>query len=78
ARYDAVPAQVALAWLLAQGEDVVPIPGTKRRAYLQENLRALDVALTADDLDRLSQVRPAGSRYPDMSWVNLDTAPLPN
>ncbi|MGH4017577.1 MAG: aldo/keto reductase, partial [Pseudonocardiaceae bacterium] len=42
ARYDAVPAQVALAWLLAQGEDVVPIPGTKRRAYLQENLRALD------------------------------------
>ncbi len=78
ARYAAAPAQVALAWLLAQGEDVVPIPGTKRRTYLQENVGALDVALNVDDLDLLSQLRSAGSRYPDMSWVSRDTAALPS
>ncbi len=78
ARYDATPSQVALAWLLAQGDDVVPIPGTKRRTYLQENLGALNVALNAEDLDRLSQLRAAGTRYPDMSSVNRDTAPLPS
>lgn len=69
---------MALAWLLARGDDVVPIPGTKRRTYLQENVGALDVALTVDDLDLLSQLRSAGSRYPDMSWVSRNTAPLPS
>jgi aryl-alcohol dehydrogenase-like predicted oxidoreductase len=77
ARYDAAPSQVALAWLLGQGDDVVPIPGTKRQTYLKENLGALRLALTAADQDRLSQLRPAGTRYPDMSWVDRDTAPLP-
>lgn len=76
-RYDTTPAPVALAWLLAQGDDVVPIPGTRRRAYLQENLTALDVTLTAEDLDVLSRLRPAGTRYPDMTWVERDTAALP-
>ncbi|ADO70959.1 aldo/keto reductase [Stigmatella aurantiaca] len=62
------PSQLALAWVLAQGEDLVPIPGTKRRKYLEENLHALDVSLTAEDLKALEAVFPqgaaAGSRYP--------------
>ncbi len=70
------PAQLALAWVLAQGDDIVPIPGTKRRKYLQENIGALDVTLTGDDLARIEQVVPehavAGKRYPDwaMEMVN--------
>jgi aryl-alcohol dehydrogenase-like predicted oxidoreductase len=67
------PAQLALAWLLAQGDDVVPIPGTKRRPYLEENLGALDVELTTGDLAVLDEAAPigatAGDRYPDMSSV---------
>jgi len=63
------PAQLALAWVLAQGEDIVPIPGTKRRKYLQENIGALDVDLTSKDLERIDEVAPkdafAGSRYPE-------------
>ena len=63
------PAQLALAWVLAQGENVVPIPGTKRRKYLRENLAALDVTLTIGDLERIDEVVPAGaatgSRYPE-------------
>jgi len=57
--------QLALAWVLAQGDDVVPIPGTKRRSYLEENLGALDVELTADDLARIDSELPAatGGRY---------------
>jgi aryl-alcohol dehydrogenase-like predicted oxidoreductase len=62
------PSQLALAWVLAQGADVLPIPGTKRRQYLEENVAALDVRLTADDLRRLDEVMPpgiaAGTRYP--------------
>src|SRR4051794_24417351 len=59
------PGQLALAWVLAQGEDVVPIPGTKRRSYLEENLAAADVELTADDLARIDAEvpAPAGDRY---------------
>lgn len=68
------PSQLALAWLLAQGNDIVPIPGTKRVKYLEENLGALDVHLNADDLAQLEAVFPlgaaAGERYPDMSSVN--------
>jgi aryl-alcohol dehydrogenase-like predicted oxidoreductase len=68
------PSQVALAWVLAQGEDVTPIPGTKRRSYLEENAAADDVELTADELARLDDAFPpgitAGDRYPDMSPVN--------
>ncbi|HEX8934190.1 MAG TPA: aldo/keto reductase [Pseudonocardiaceae bacterium] len=76
AQYDATPSQVALAWVLAQGEDVVPIPGTKRRRYLEENAGSLRLALKTADIDRLSDLRPVGDRYPDMSWVERDTAPL--
>src|SRR6478672_8515028 len=68
------PSQLALAWLLAQGEDIVPIPGTKRRAYLEENIAATDITLTASDLSRIESAAPkgvtAGLRYPDMSTVN--------
>jgi aryl-alcohol dehydrogenase-like predicted oxidoreductase len=71
------PAQLALAWVLAQGEEIVPIPGTKRRKYLQENVGALDVNLTSADLARIEEVAPrhafAGPRYhePMMKMVNL-------
>ncbi|MEZ4696692.1 MAG: aldo/keto reductase [Rhodothermales bacterium] len=68
------PAQLALAWLLAQGEDIVPIPGTKRRKYLEENIAAVDVVLSEEDLKRIDAVAPMGvaegDRYPNMSSVN--------
>jgi len=70
------PGQLALAWVLAQGNDIVPIPGTKRRKYLQENAGALDIALTDNDLARIDKVAPheavTGARYPDwaMEMVN--------
>jgi len=71
--HGATPGQVALAWLLAQGEDVVPIPGTKRVRYLEENAGAVVFALSAADLARLDTLRPEGDRYPDMTWVERDT-----
>ncbi|MGN6330567.1 MAG: aldo/keto reductase [Motilibacteraceae bacterium] len=66
------PGQLALAWVMAQGEDVVPIPGTKRRTYLEQNAAAADVELTADDLARIAEAlpEPAGERYPDMSHID--------
>ena len=68
------PAQLALAWVLAQGEDIVPIPGTKHVRYLEENAGALDVALTDEDLARLEEAAPvgvaAGDRYADMSSID--------
>jgi aryl-alcohol dehydrogenase-like predicted oxidoreductase len=74
AEHDCTPGQLALAWALAQGEDVVPIPGTKRRSYLEENVAAVDIALSAEDLRRIDELAPvgvaAGERYPDMSFVN--------
>jgi aryl-alcohol dehydrogenase-like predicted oxidoreductase len=67
------PAQLALAWVLARGEDVVPIPGTKRRAYLEQNAAASEVPLTEEELARLDEAFPpgaaAGPRYADMSSV---------
>jgi aryl-alcohol dehydrogenase-like predicted oxidoreductase len=74
---DCTPAQLALAWVLSRGDDVIPIPGTKRRSYLEQNVAAADVTLTAQDLKRLEEVAPrgvaSGSRYPEemMSLVNL-------
>jgi len=71
------PSQLALAWVLAQGEDIVPIPGTKRRKYLDENIGALDIALTPDDLATIDRIMPkgsvAGTRYPEagLRAVNL-------
>jgi aryl-alcohol dehydrogenase-like predicted oxidoreductase len=71
------PGQLALAWVQAQGDDVAPIPGTKRRRYLEENVAALDVSLTADDIAELEAVAStgavAGARYGDMSWVSGHT-----
>jgi aryl-alcohol dehydrogenase-like predicted oxidoreductase len=70
------PSQLALAWVLAQGGDIVPIPGTKRRKYLEENVGALEIELNADDLQRLDEVFPfgaaSGQRYPEhmMALVN--------
>jgi aryl-alcohol dehydrogenase-like predicted oxidoreductase len=70
------PSQLALAWLLAQGQDIIPIPGTKRRKYLEENANGMNVALTAEDLRRIDEVAPqgaaSGARYPEhmMSLIN--------
>ncbi|HVV57732.1 MAG TPA: aldo/keto reductase [Gaiellaceae bacterium] len=68
------PGQLALAWVLAQGDDLVPIPGTKRVRYLEENVAAADVELTADDLARIDQAFPkgatAGDRYASMSTID--------
>jgi aryl-alcohol dehydrogenase-like predicted oxidoreductase len=69
AEKNCTPAQLALAWVLAQGDDIVPIPGTKRRTYLDQNLGALDVKLTAADLKRIDELAPrgaaVGARYPE-------------
>jgi len=69
------PSQLALAWLLAQGDDIVPIPGTKRRKYLEENVQAVNLTLSEEELELINNVAPkgatAGDRYPDMNGVNL-------
>jgi aryl-alcohol dehydrogenase-like predicted oxidoreductase len=73
---ECTPSQLALAWLLAQGDDIIPIPGTKRRKYLEENVGALNVKLAPQDLRRIDEVAPhgaaAGNRYPEsmMAAVN--------
>src|SRR5688572_32067144 len=71
----ATPAQVALAWLLAQGEDIVPIPGTKRRKYLEENCAAPGIKLSRDEIEALKQAFPlnitAGTRYPEKQLAGL-------
>ncbi len=70
------PAQLALAWVLAQGEDIVPIPGTEQRQHIKENVGALDVEITPEDLERLEEIAPkgaaAGERYSEagMAAVN--------
>jgi aryl-alcohol dehydrogenase-like predicted oxidoreductase len=68
------PAQLALAWVLAQGDDIVPIPGTKRRTYLEQNAAAVDVELTADDLARIDAELPeaAGERYDPAGMAALN------
>jgi aryl-alcohol dehydrogenase-like predicted oxidoreductase len=69
-------AQLALAWVLAQGDFIAPIPGTKRRKYLEQNLEAANIKLTADDLKRIDQVAPkgvaAGERYPERAMAAVD------
>ena len=68
------PAQLALAWVLAQGDDLVPIPGTKRRRYLEENAAAADVELSAEDLARIEAELPAvaGERYDEAGMAAVD------
>ena len=75
AAHQRTPAQIALAWLLAQGADIVPIPGTKRRAYLEQNCAALDIQLSTDEVKRLGDAFPlnvtAGTRYPEKQLKSL-------
>jgi aryl-alcohol dehydrogenase-like predicted oxidoreductase len=70
------PAQLALAWVLHQGEDIVPIPGTKRRKYLEENVRALEIELTAQDLAKIDSAMPrgktAGARYAEQAMRSIN------
>jgi len=70
------PSQLAIAWLLAQGEDIVPIPGTKRRKYLEENVAATEITLSTDDLRRIDEVAPkgsvAGDRYPAQTMTTVN------
>ncbi|WP_426267024.1 aldo/keto reductase [Sphingomonas sp. LHG3443-2] len=70
------PAQLALGWVLAQGEDIVPIPGTKRRKYLEENVGALDISLSRQDLERIDRIMPrgaaAGQRYAEPMMASLN------
>ncbi len=73
---DATPGQLAIAWLLHQGDDVVPIPGTKRRKYLEENAAAANIALTEEDLARIEEAMPkgaaAGERYPEAQMQSVN------
>jgi len=75
-RKGVTPTQLALAWVLAQGSDIVPIPGTKRRRYLEENVGAVDVTLSAEELEAIEQVAPAGvatgERYPAAAMKTLN------
>ena len=77
-RKHSTPSQLALAWALAQGEDVVPIPGTKHPKYLEENVAALDVKLTAEDLIAIDKAWPlgaaAGERYSEQMKKLIDSA----
>jgi aryl-alcohol dehydrogenase-like predicted oxidoreductase len=70
------PSQLALAWVLAQGEDILPIPGTASRPHLEENLAALDITFTAEELARINEIAPkgvaAGDRYPEMAMQVVD------
>lgn len=73
ARHDATPAQIALAWLLHQGEGIVPIPGTKRRSFLEANAAAADLVLTAADRAALDALQPtAGQRYTERAMASID------
>ena len=71
---EVTPSQLALAWVMAQGEDVVPIPGTRRLEYLEQNIAAVDISLSSQLLAALNAAAPigaaAGDRYPNMSTVN--------
>jgi aryl-alcohol dehydrogenase-like predicted oxidoreductase len=70
------PGQLALAWLLARGDDIVPIPGTKQRRYLEENVAAVDIRLSREDMARIDQVAPkgaaAGARYPEAAMRSVN------
>jgi aryl-alcohol dehydrogenase-like predicted oxidoreductase len=62
---------VALAWVLAQGDDIAPIPGTRHISYLEQNVAAADISFTPDELAQLNALpAPAGDRYPDMTYID--------
>jgi len=75
-RKNCSPAQLALAWLLAQGDDIVPIPGTKQRRYLEENIRSLEIELTPADLEQIEEMAPkgvaAGDRYQEAGMKTIN------
>ena len=70
------PGQLALAWVLSRGDDIIPIPGTKRRSYLEENVAAVDITFTPDELARIDAIAPrgvaAGERYPAAAMTSVD------
>jgi aryl-alcohol dehydrogenase-like predicted oxidoreductase len=72
----ATPGQLALAWVLAQGDDIVPIPGTKRRKYLEENIAAVEISLSQAELEEIARVIPkgtaAGERYPERAMAAVN------
>lgn len=72
-RREVAPSQIALAWLHHRGDDIVPVPGTKRRSHLERNVAAWGIDLDRDELDLLDRLVPVGDRYPDMSVVNRGT-----
>jgi aryl-alcohol dehydrogenase-like predicted oxidoreductase len=76
AKKKCTPAQLALAWVMAQGKDIVPIPGTKRREYLEQNAASISVQLSADDLQLIDEIAPpgfaAGMRYPEQAMKALN------
>ena len=74
-RHGCTPGQVALAWVLAQGDDIVPIPGTKRVSYLEQNIAAAQVTLNEADLAELATIQVAAPRYPDPASFNRSTPP---
>ncbi|HXB58607.1 MAG TPA: aldo/keto reductase, partial [Candidatus Acidoferrales bacterium] len=75
AKKNCEPSQLALAWVMAQGENIVPIPGTKRRTYLEENVAATNIKLTPDDLKQIAEIAPAGvasgARYPELMMKSI-------
>lgn len=82
-KYNATPAQVTLAWLLKQGDDIIPIPGSKQIKYVDENLGAIDLTLSEDDLrtvrklaDEVNEDLGQDQRYPDMTNILRETPPL--
>jgi len=75
AAHSVTPSQVALAWMLGKGDDVVPIPGTKHVVYLQENLAAIEVRLTEEEDERLNDIKATGARTGNPDWINRGTKP---
>ena len=75
-RKGCTPAQIALAWVLSQGEDIVPIPGTKRRTYLEENVKAVDIYLSGEEIAQLNNAIPSdaasGPRYNQQAMRSID------
>jgi len=75
-RKQCTPAQLALAWLLTKGDDIVPIPGTKKRSRVEENVAAVDIELQPEDIRQLEEIMPkgfaAGDRYPERGMLTVN------